>query len=188
MIILYDPLGKNFDQLYYNINYQFNKDSNKLIINNPKINDSNKNILKKSDVNSDNFIQLEIEIKNLISKYTNLNLNNNINNKKYKYDKNISYFEDKLKKGYNYRCYPNHPFGNNLLLYIRNYLISINKNKKFPEYPKYITKNNNNIENEKRYFRNIAKNYIIDDENNLYFKYYKNKNDKNNYEFKEDHL
>ena len=175
MIILFDPLGKHFDQLYYNINYQFNKDANKLIINNPSINELNKNILKKSDVNLDNCIQLEKEIKNLISKYTNLTLNSNINKKNNKNDNHNFSFEDKLKQGYNYPCYPNHPFGNNLLLFIRKYLISIQKNKKFPEYPNYISKNKNNIENEKRYFRNIAQNHIINDEKNFYFKYYKKK-------------
>lgn len=115
-------------------------------------------------------MKLEKEIKNLISKYANLTLINNINKKNYKNDKDIYSFEDKLKQGYNYPCYPNHPYGNNLLLYIRKYLISIQKNKKFPEYPKYICKNKYNIQNEKRYFRNIAQNYIIDEEKNLYFK------------------
>ena len=47
MIILFDPLAKHFQQLYYNINYQFNKNANELFINNPNNNELNKNLLKK---------------------------------------------------------------------------------------------------------------------------------------------
>ena len=39
-------------------------------------------------------------------------------------------------------------------------------------YPLYIT-NSANSENLKRYFRRIASNYIVDKDNKLYIKYYK---------------
>ena len=50
--------------------------------------------------------------------------------------------------------------------------ISKNINNKRSKYPEFIIKEKDNIENFKRYFRNIAKNYYIDEYSNLYFKYY----------------
>ena len=59
---------------------------------------------------------------NLINKYKNLNLNNiNIQTNK-------DEFNQKIKEGFNYPCYPNHKYGKNLLLNIREYLIK-RKNK-----------------------------------------------------------
>ena len=69
--------------------------------------------------------------------------------------------------------YPNKKWGTRLLLDIRSYLISKIINPKKVKYPEYFL-NINNVENEKRYFRNIASNYAIDKYNNLYIKYYKN--------------
>lgn len=60
-----------------------------------------------------------------------------------------------------------------MLLNIREYLMQRRKNILKPKYSKYI--NNKNEDNLKRYFRNKANRYDIDNENNLYIKYYDNK-------------
>ena len=58
-----------------------------------------------------------------------------------------------------------------LLLYIRTYLLS-KKNNRSPIYPNYILDINNetSLEIAKRYFRNIAKNYHLDDNNEFILK------------------
>ena len=68
-----------------------------------------------------------------------------------------------------------------LLLYIRTYLLS-KKNNRSPIYPNYILDINNetSLEIAKRYFRNIAKNYHLDDNNELYIKKYKKDKNKIN--------
>ena len=80
-----------------------------------------------------------------------------------------------MKEGYNYPNYPNHPQGKYLLIYIRKYLLSKLSNSKKPNYPKYIEKSKSK-DNEKRYFRNIAENYKLDEQYNLCIIYKKNKN------------
>ena len=55
------------------------------------------------------------------------------------------------------------------------------KNKSKPTYPDYIFKENNYIDNEKKYFRKITINYSIDKEFNLYIKKYNNNNEYNLY-------
>lgn len=102
-----------------------------------------------------------MEICNLIKKYKKLNLNDNLKNKFFnKHDKNS--FKNLYEQCYRYPIYPNHKQGDKLLMYIRNYLISREKNRAKPEYPMYINDKDNNVENEKRYFRNISNNYSID--------------------------
>jgi hypothetical protein len=139
------------------------------------------NISKKTtnNISYDNLSpELKNEIENIIIKYKNLSI---------KSDENIDeevIFKKKINEGFNYPPYPNHPKGKFLLIYIRNYLMKrknkINKNL----YPDYILNSKKNIENEKRYFRNIANNYELDKFNNLSFKFYtehidKAKNKKN---------
>ena len=81
--------------------------------------------------------------------------------------------------GYNYPEYLNAKNGNRILLDIRKYLISKKINKRPPDYPEYVCEEINNIDNCKRNFRNIAKNYELVKFNNLYIKYYSDKKNKN---------
>jgi hypothetical protein len=65
-----------------------------------------------------------LDIKNFIQKYLNLSLNGKFkNNVICNNNTNILTFEEKLKKGYNYPCYPNKEHGINMLLNIREYLM-----------------------------------------------------------------
>ena len=81
--------------------------------------------------------------------------------------------DKKLKEGYNYPIYPNHKYSKFLLIYIRKYLIKKKSKIKKDLYPDYIYKNSKDIENKKRYFRGIASNYYVNDNNMLYYKYKK---------------
>ena len=78
-----------------------------------------------------------------------------------------------LNEGYNYPNYPNHHNGKNLLIYINKNLIGRKNNKKNPIYPPFIPKDGDNRYSLIRSFLRIADNYILDDNNNLYIKYYK---------------
>ena len=112
---------------------------------------------------------LKTEIENIIKKYKNLNIDDSINNT----DEDT--FKNKLNEGYNYPCYPGHKEGKNLLIYVRNYLILKKENIKNNRYPSFINNLKGNIDTEKKYFRTIASTYDIDQNNNLYIKYYFNK-------------
>ena len=89
-------------------------------------------------------------------------------------------FQNKLKEGFNYPLYPNHPKGKYLLIYIRNYLMKKRNKTNKNLFPDYILNTKKNIENEKRYFRNISNNYELDKFNNLCIKYYPEHKDKTN--------
>ena len=80
-----------------------------------------------------------------------------------------------LNEGYNYPPYQSHKEGKNLLLYIRNYLVLKKNKKKTNLYPPYIYENSKISENQKRYFRQIAMNYKLDENNNLLIKFKENK-------------
>jgi len=112
------------------------------------------------------------EIKLVIKKFKNINL------KREEKEQDEDLFKHKLKEGYNYPKYPNNKEGKNMLLYARNYLIAKKYKNKENVYPKYIINSTGNIDNLKRYFRNIANNYKIDDNDNLLFKFY-HKDNKN---------
>ena len=172
LIMVYDEKSHHYYQLIYDTENKFNKNNNVKIVNS-----SNSNIIKGNNYNPD-LIQ---DIHELILKYQNLNINNNPE-KKNQIQNNKLNFEDLLNIGYNYPPYPNKKWGWRILLDIRSYLISKLINPKKVKYPEYIL-NINNVENEKRYFRNIASNYALDKCKNLYIKYYKNnKKDKLDYE------
>ena len=166
MILLYNRQIEHFTQLYYNSNYiiERNKKAEK-VIPIPNIQDE----ANKYNITTNS---LELDIKNLIKKYLNLSLNEKFKNNVI-CNNNILTFEEKLKKGYYYPCYPNEEHEINMLLNIREYLMQRRKNILKPKYSKYI--NNKNEDNLKRYFRNKANRYDIDNENNLYIKYYDNK-------------
>ena len=68
-----------------------------------------------------------------------------------------------------------------ILLYVREYLISKKLNTKKPKYQDYIFKEKDNIENLKRYCRIISKNYYIDEYDNLYFKYFYERGNKDKF-------
>ena len=84
-------------------------------------------------------------------------------------------FKQKLDEGYNYPTYPNLKNGDRLLLDIRNYLIKRKEGKRKELYPNYIINDLNNVETAKRYFRNLANKYQIDENNKLYLKKNKDK-------------
>ena len=117
--------------------------------------------------------ELKCEIEALIKKdkIFNINKEENLSNDE---------FNIKLKQGYNYPLYPNNKIGKNLLIYIREYLIKKKNNKRKNLYPPYIKENLINAENLKRYFRKIACNYIIDKDDNLYYKYFIKQNNYDN--------
>ena len=109
--------------------------------------------------------ELKSDIDNLIKKYKNLKINED---NEFSEIINEEEFKKKIRRGYNYPTYPNRKDGKNLLIHVRNYLLNKKLNKKNALYPRYITENNNiNIDNEKKYFRNIAANYELDRNNNL---------------------
>ena len=140
------------------------------------------NIMKDiTQNNKDITIQKETNIfntiKNMFKEY--FKIENNSKEVKHENEYSDKDFENKLKLGYNYPTYPNHNQGENLLLYIRYYLIGKNKNKRNPEYPQYITANDIHRETLIRQFLPIASNYYVDKNLYLYIKYYsKNKNNK----------
>ena len=115
----------------------------------------------------------------IIKKYKSINFKKSINNNDV-YINPKNNFKKLIKLRYNYPEYPNHKYGKNLLIYIREYLISKTINIRRPIYPDYIINTFNNSETEKRKFRNISNNYEIDKDYNLYIKYYNNKDNNSN--------
>ena len=67
------------------------------------------------------------EIETIIKKYENLNLGNSLNTLNTTDEKA---FNNKLKEGFNYPCYPGHKEDKNLLNNFRKYLIKKKKNIK----------------------------------------------------------
>ena len=166
IILKYEQEAQHYQLLLFKDNiYLINNEINHIKDNNNNFSILNENTKDNKFINNNIKLEIKKEIENIIKKYKLLNI---------KDDKFID--EDtfilKLKEGYNFPKYPNHKEGKNLLIYIRNYLILKKKNKKDNLYPKYIV-NSNNAETLKRYFRRIASNYIVDDNNFLYIKYYK---------------
>jgi len=184
MLILYNPNNEHYIHIYYNKNNANFNTNNKII---KSTTNDNINNIKNSNISNNKIMNdLESDIKNLIKKYANLsisnkyiNINDKLSNSYFKLD-----FKDKLKLGYNYPIYPNNKYGDKLLIYIREYLISRKNSFRNPKYPDYIYENNEKIENNKRYFRMIAKHYEIDNYNNLYIKYFYDKNNKDEYTLK----
>ena len=79
--------------------------------------------------------------------------------------------EMKIKNGYRYPIYPNVAHGDTMYNDIRNYLIS-KKNKSYRANYSYYIDNAIDSENQKRYFRNRASLYDINDYNELMAKVY----------------
>ena len=173
LILVYYEDNKHYQQLHY-IN-------NNLIAS--YINNNNKNIVKENlkDMKYENNFEIELKDKiNLIINEYKTKLFKRIGLSKNNENKLI--FDELVKQGYNYPSYPNHVEGKNLLLFIMEYLISKKINIKKPKFPDYI--NNADIKDQsnlKYYFRRIASNYNVDDNNDLFFKFYiKNKNNEEN--------
>jgi len=184
--LVYYEDNKHYQQLHYRNNIKFQ---------NNIISDNNKNIVKENlkDMKNENIFETELKdkINTIINEYKNKILKRLGSIKKN--EKGII-IEELVKQGFNYPSYPNYVEGKNLLLFIREYLISKKINIKKPKYPFYIT--NADIKeqtNLKYYFRRIASNYIVDDNNDLLFKFYikkinednenKNKNKRKKYEY-----
>lgn len=91
---------------------------------------------------------------------------------------NIS-VDDKIRNGFNYPIYPNVAHGDTMYKDIRQYLISRKNSAYISDYPNYII-NSKDPENQKRYFRNRAKNFTLNDNNELMMKYLNKKKKGNN--------
>ena len=88
-------------------------------------------------------------------------------------------FKEKLVLGYIYPKIKNHKHGENISLYVRDYLISKKYSKFNPKYPDYINENEDTIDTQKRYFSNIDNKYEPDINNDLFIKYYPDKKKEN---------
>lgn len=169
LILIYNNISKHFYQVTY---IKKSQDSN--CSNNEKKIDFNLEL-----PNPNNNLNLVYEIQDLIDKYKKLSLNTNKNNfimtNKNKNIENISLdFDNKYLQGYRYPPLPGKYNSEHYLKYIREYLISKKTSYHNHKFPDFIKKAEN-IENAKKYFRNIASDYELDDDNNLYIKYYNKK-------------
>ena len=143
-------------------------------------NDKKKNICMNKGIDNNNKennnsdllkAELKIEVLNILKNYIiikrrkdNVLLQNNINKN---FDENYTLNKELYKNGYNFPNYPNHKYWYRILFDIYVYLNSIIKNKKKPKYPYWVQKTDNKLKTEQRYFRNIAKNYKLSDDNSL---------------------